>query len=80
VNAWTERYARQKFAKDHKPVTVRTIKMEKMTADNLSYSSKFDRSRAFMDELRKEGRKVAREWLDRWHKGKASSYPEDAAY
>jgi NTE family protein len=80
VNAWTERYARQQFAKDHKPVTVRTIKMEKMTADNLSYSSKFDRSRAFMDELRKEGRKVAREWLDRWHKGKASSYPEDAAY
>ncbi len=80
VNAWTEHYAGQQFAKDHKPVTVRTIKMEKKTADDLSYSSKFDRSRAFMDELRKEGRKVTRDWLDRWHKGDAGCYPEDAAY
>ena len=80
VNAWTKHYAGQNFAKDHKPVTVRTIKMEKTTADALSYSSKFDRSRDFMDELRKEGRKVTREWLDRWHNHKAGSYPEDAAY
>jgi NTE family protein len=80
VNAWTEHYKGQQFAKDHKPVTVRTIKMEKKTADELSYSSKFDRSRAFMDELRKEGRKVTREWLDRWRNGKAECYPEDAAY
>jgi NTE family protein len=79
VNAWTQQY-KGKFADDHKHVTVRTIKMEKKTADNLSYSSKFDRSRAFMDQLRKEGRNVARDWLDRWHKGKADSYPEDAAY
>jgi NTE family protein len=80
VNAWAEDYKGQQFAKDHKHVTVRTIKMEKKTADSLSYSSKFDRSRAFMDELRKEGRKVTREWLDSWHKGKAGCYPEDAAY
>jgi NTE family protein len=80
VNAWAEDYKGQQFAKDHKHVTVRTIKMEKKTADSLSYSSKFDRSRAFMDELRKEGRKVTRDWLDSWHKGKAGCYPEDAAY
>ena len=80
VNAWNEKYRDQQFAKDHKHVTVRTIKMEKKTADGLSYSSKFDRSRAFMDQLRKEGRKVTRDWLDRWHKGKADCYPEDAAY
>jgi NTE family protein len=80
VNAWTEDYKGQQFAIDHKPVTVRTIKMEKKTADGLSYSSKFDRSHAFMDELRKEGRKVARDWLDRWHNDKAGCYPEDAAY
>jgi NTE family protein len=80
VNAWTEHYAGQNFAKDHKPVTVRTIKMEKKTADSLSYSSKFDRSRAFMDALRKEGRMVTRDWLDRWHKGDVGCYPEDAAY
>ena len=80
VNAWNKRYADQQFATDHKDVTVRTIKMEKKTADDLSYSSKFDRSRAFMDDLRKEGRKVARDWLDRWHKGNVGAYPEDAAY
>jgi NTE family protein len=80
VNAWTEAYKDQQFAVDHKFVTVRTIKMEKETADALSYSSKFNRSRDFMDELRKEGRKVTREWLDRWHNGKADCYPEDAAY
>jgi NTE family protein len=82
VNAWTERYAGQPFAADHKPVTVRTIKMEKKTADSLSYSSKFNRSRDFMDRLRDEGSKVARGWLDRWHKDKdkADRYPEDAAY
>lgn len=80
VNTWAEDYKGQQFAKDHKHVTVRTIKMEKKTADNLSYSSKFDRSRAFMDELRKEGRKVTRDWLDEWHNGKAGCYPEDAAY
>jgi NTE family protein len=80
VNAWTEDYKDQQFATDHKPVTVRTIKMEKETADSLSYSSKFDRSRAFMEQLRKEGRKVTRDWLDRWHNNKADCYPEDAAY
>ena len=80
VNAWSERYKDQQFADEHKLVTVRTIKMEKKTADELSYSSKFNRSHAFMDELRKEGRKVARVWLDQWHNGSALCYPEDAAY
>jgi NTE family protein len=80
VNAWTEDYKDQQFAIDHKPVTVRTIKMEKKTADALSYSSKFDRSHAFMDELRREGREVARDWLHQWHNGHARCYPEDAAY
>ncbi len=80
VNKWNKLYEKQQFAVDHKHVTVRTIKMEKKTADSLSYSSKFNRSREFMDHLRKEGRKVARDWLDLWHKGKADCYPEDAAY
>jgi NTE family protein len=82
VNAWTERYRDQPFAAEHKPVIVRTIKMEKKMADSLSYSSKFNRSSAFMDGLRDHGSKVARGWLDQWHKDKdkAGCYPEDAAY
>ena len=79
VNEWKVRYA-GKFAEDHKHVTVRTIKMEKKTADELSYSSKFNRSRDFMEQLRNEGREVARHWLDRWHKGSTRCYPEDATY
>jgi NTE family protein len=83
VNKWRDdpgyssRYG--EFAKDHKHVTVRTIKMEEETADKLRYSSKFNRSRDFMYQLRKEGRAVARDWLDRWPE-KAGCYPEDAAY
>ena len=60
-------------------MTVRTIKMEEETADKLRYSSKFNRSRDFMEQLRKEGRVVARDWLDRWP-DKVGCYPEDAAY
>jgi hypothetical protein len=33
-----------------------------------------------MDEMRREGRKVGRTWLDGWEKNKAKEYPEDAAY
>jgi NTE family protein len=80
VNAWNGRYEKQQFAAEHKNVTVRTIKMKKETADNLSYSSKFNRSRDFMDGLRMEGRNVAQSWLDDWRNGRAGSYPEDAAY
>jgi hypothetical protein len=58
---------------------VRTIKMEGKTADKLRYSSKFNRSRDFMDQMRKEGRVVARDWLDSWPE-KVGCYPEDAAY
>ena len=80
VNDWHKRYKREKFGKDHKPVTVRTIKMKEKTADELRYSSKVDRSRDFMHQLRAEGHEVARDWLDHWHKGNVGRYPEDAAY
>jgi len=66
-------------AKDYKPVTVRTIKMTQTTADALRYSSKFDRSRAFTDQLRNEGRLVARDWLNRWPHD-VGKWPADAAY
>ena len=60
--------------------TVRTIMMEKAIADDLSYSSKFDRSRAFMDRMCQEGHKVAHAWLARWKANAAKEYPEDAAF
>jgi NTE family protein len=66
-------------AKDYKPVTVRTIKMTQTTADGLRYSSKFDRSRAFTDQLRNEGILVGRDWLNRWPNN-VGSWPTDAAY
>ena len=78
VNAWRKSHG-GKFADDYKHVTVRTIKMKKETADELRYSSKFNRSREFMDQLRSEGRAIARGWLDRWPDG-VGSYPDDAAY
>jgi NTE family protein len=80
VNEWIEQYKDEKFGKDHKRVIVRTIKMKEKTADKLRYSSKFDRSRAFMEDLRDQGHKAARDWLDDWRKNKAGCYPEDAAY
>src|SRR5262245_37583144 len=55
---------------------VRTIKMTQNTADNLWYSSKFNRSRDFMDQMRREGRDVARAWLANWPRGQ--TYPQDA--
>src|SRR2546430_14212868 len=83
INKWRDdpRYSSRygEFAKDHKHVTVRTIKMEEKTADKLRYSSKFNRSHDFMDQMRKEGHVVARDWLDRWPE-KARCYPEDGAY
>jgi len=76
VNEWNLRY--KDFAAEHKHVTVRTIKMKAHTADELRYSSKFNRSRSFLDQLRSEGSEVARDWLDHWpHVG---CYPKDAAY
>lgn len=62
-----------------KDVTVRTIKMRKDTCDQLQYSSKFNRSREFLDELRKEGEEVAQAWLSDWP-DRAGKYPEDAGY
>jgi NTE family protein len=78
VNEWRMSHG-DKFGNHYKHVTVRTIKMKKVTADNLQYSSKFDRSREFMDQLRKEGHAVARDWLDHWPDN-VGCYPEDAAY
>jgi NTE family protein len=79
VNAWIKVYEGENFAKNHKHVTVRTIKMKEKTADELRYSSKFDRSRDFMDQLRIEGRAVAQDWLDGWPE-KVGCYPDDAGY
>jgi NTE family protein len=67
-----------KFAEPKKHVTVRTIKMTEETAETLQYSSKFDRSRAFMERLRGEGHDVAQSWLEQWPN--VGEYPEDAGY
>lgn len=76
VNDWLGQY--EEFGKKHKPVTIRTIKMNEKTADDLSYSSKFDRSADFMEMLRKQGSEVAKGWLANWPSREC--YPEDAAY
>jgi NTE family protein len=76
VNKWVKKYPG--VLKDKKYVTVRTIKMKEKTADELRYSSKFDRRRGLINQLREEGRAVAQDWLSRWpHVG---CYPDDAAY
>jgi NTE family protein len=67
-----------RLAEEYKPVTVRTIKMTQETAAELRTSSKFDRSRAFIDRLRREGHEVARDWLNGWPD--VGRYPDDAAY
>jgi NTE family protein len=77
VNAWIKSHG-GKFEDDYKHVVVRTIKMTQKTADELRYSSKFDRSREFMNQLREEGHVVARNWLNRWPN--VGCYPEDATY
>ncbi|MEZ5787071.1 MAG: patatin-like phospholipase family protein [Xanthobacteraceae bacterium] len=77
VNGMIERFGGQ-FAQEYKPVTVRTIKMKQETAAELRASSKFDRSRGFIDRLRQEGHEVARDWLARWPE--VGCYPDDAAY
>jgi NTE family protein len=66
------------LAAEYKPVTVRTIKMKEETAAALRTASKFDRSRGFIDRLRKEGHAVAQDWLSRWPE--VGHYPDDAAY
>jgi NTE family protein len=76
VNDWIEKFGGGLAEK--KKVKVRTIKMREPTAEALRYSSKFDRSRGFMDRLRREGEEVAREWLQHWPN--VGCYPEDAAY
>ena len=82
VNEWISdpKYKDDKFVKGKKPVIVRTIKMEKKTADELSFSSKFDRSRDRMAALSDEGYRVALRWVDDWRGDKVGQYPEDARY
>lgn len=80
VNNWVAQYKNESFGKDHKRVTVRTIKMTKDTAAALQYSSKFNRGRDFMEKLRNEGKLVARAWLNLWQSNKAGEYPEDAKW
>ena len=63
-----------------KKVVIRTIKMRDEISDELLFSSKFDRSKKFLDELRQQGEEVAGKWLDDWRAGKAGSYPDDAAH
>lgn len=76
INDLIRRY--DAIAGEYKPVTVRTIKMKEKRADELRYSSKFDRRIAFTNELRDEGGEIAREWLSRWPM--KERYPDDAAY
>jgi NTE family protein len=77
VNDWIKKFGGG-LAKEYKHVRVRTIKMTKETAEALRYSSKFDRSRGFMERLRREGETVARKWLQDWPD--VDCYPEDAGY
>lgn len=77
VNDWSARFGGE-FANHYKHVTVRTIKMTEATATELRTSSKFNRSRGFIDRLRKEGHTVAQDWLARWPD--VGCYPDDAAY
>lgn len=77
VNSMIARFG-DGVSQTYKPVTVRTIKMTKETAFALRVSSKYDRSRLFIDTLRAEGRKVGRDWLDAWPN--VGRYPDDAAY
>jgi NTE family protein len=83
VNDWIRKYGGS-FAEKYKPVTVRTIKMTRETATELRTSAKFDRSRSFIDKLRKEGEEVGNAWLKGWpYQGDNDGrfcYPNDAAY
>ncbi|HSB08973.1 MAG TPA: patatin-like phospholipase family protein [Blastocatellia bacterium] len=82
VNEWISdpKYQDDNFVKGKKPVIIRTIKMEKETADELSYSSKFDRSRDRMAFLSEEGHRVALRWINDWRSNTVGRYPEDAGY
>ena len=78
VNEWQGKY--KDFGQEHRQVIIRTIKMEKETADELSYSSKFDRSCDRMAALSDHGYRVALRWVNDWRSNKVGEYPEDAAY
>jgi NTE family protein len=78
VNEWQGKY--KDCGHEHRQVIIRTIKMEKETADELSYSSKFDRSHDRMAALSDHGYRVALRWVNDWRNNKVGEYPEDAAY
>ncbi len=77
VNGWCEAFA--DFGCQRKKVTIRTIKMRRATAEALDPASKFDRSRALIERLRKEGEDIASAWLARWPED-LPSWPADALY
>ena len=82
VNDWinaNESRNNKPFDDNLKQVTVRTIKMPEHTAAELRSSSKFDRSRGFIDRLRREGHEVTQEWLNGWPEN-VGCYPDDAGY
>jgi NTE family protein len=67
----------QRLEEDFKKVKLRTIKMTRETAAGLTYASKFDRSRDFVNRLRTEGYDVASQWLVDWPL-RGTTYPDDA--
>ena len=83
VNNWlTAAGEDHPFPKNRKIVEVRTLKMKRETAWNLTRTSKFDRSQRHMRKLHDEGRAVAEQWLKDWRaQGKNfDAYPNDARY
>ena len=67
------------LALERKPITIRTIKMSKALSDSLDFASKFDRSRSFIERLRRDGEHEADAWLARWPDG-VGEWPDDADY
>jgi len=83
MNSWISRYGTDHpLLSNRKIVTVRTIKMTRETAWGMYVSTKLDRSKKQMEQLHREGREVARQWLSDWRTlGDAfDCYPNDARY
>ncbi len=70
------------FLLSKKHVAIRTIKMRRETAWELSHTSKFNRDLRHLRQLRMEGHEVAGEWLKSWRAlaDEFDNYPDDARY
>lgn len=77
VNGWCEAFA--DFGCRRKKIIIRTIKMRQTTVEDLDPASKFDRSRALIERLQREGEDIAGAWLAAWPDG-VGSWPADALY